>query len=1078
VDGDTNNFGDVFVKDLVVGTLTRVSVAENGAQGNNHSFEPIISGDGNYVVFRSYASNLVLGPDNNFEDIYRKNLSTGEIVRVNTSSSGQQGNNAIWYPTISYDGRYVSFPSTANNLVVGDTNNSWDVFVKDMVTGTTVRASTSSTGGQGDGISNYANISGDGRYVSFVSFATNLVPGDTNAKSDIFVKDLVTGQLTRVSTDSAGLQANDASTEAIIGASGVFVAFASTATNLIPNDTNGVADIFVKNIETGETTRAASQNTGVFIGTVSGSDQDAGASLSYSLSGPGADQFVMDPSSGQITLSPTAVMNYDLQPTYSLTATISDGQLSSTVPVTIHVTIGFNRPSDILLSPSSIEENAGDNVVVGNLSSIDPNTGDTFTYTLVEGLGSTDNAAFTIEGNQLRAVNSFDYETKNSYSIRVRSTDQSDLFKEKILTIRVIDVDEGFPLFGTVGNDVFVANYTGDGTTHAWAVTRNGVSVFNGTLPGMLMIDGLGGTDSLDVVGRGVDDSFQLEGGQIFVNSGKLRFPRIESIKVLGGLGNDAFVTVTPLTSGVAGTFDGGAGSDRFEAASASNVWNITGTDAGQLNSGFSFVATESLVGGAGDDQFVLTALGKTTGPILGGAGSDTLNLSAKTTAHTVNLQANSATSTGGIGGLEVVIGGSAAAIVDVLIGANSDTNWTINAADAGSLTSAATGAVQFRGFESLTGGTAIDNFAITNTGSLSKVLTGGTALGVVDTLDLSLRSAALDFRVDATISTIPGIIGSYVGLETITGNGVAGSKVTRVNNTTTAWAVNNLGQIVVNSVAYANVSTIVGGIGSDILTGPSLTSGVATWIVSSANGGTLSIPSVATIAFSGVDGLTGGTGDDAFEILPAGSLSGLLNGGTGTGVNSLSYAQWTTGVSVNLSVATAANSTAVAGVTSNIQIATGGSGNDTLRGAASKATVLVGLAGNDTLVGGSQRDLLIGGTGADLVQSANGDDLLVSGRTAWDTNREALRAIFTEWTSARTFDQRTSNIWGNGTGTRNNGTYFLNSNPADAITDTVFADADADSLTGGLNQDWFFASVNDLTDFVGTGTAPDRLDN
>jgi hypothetical protein len=1078
VDGDTNNFGDVFVKDLVVGTLTRVSVAENGTQGNNHSFEPIISGDGNYVVFRSYASNLVLGPDNNFEDIYRKNLSTGEIVRVNTSSSGQQGNNAIWYPTISYDGRYVSFPSTANNLVVGDTNNSWDVFVKDMVTGTTVRASTSSTGGQGDGISNYANISGDGRYVSFVSFATNLVPGDTNAKSDIFVKDLVTGQLTRVSTDSAGLQANDASTEAIIGASGVFVAFASTATNLIPNDTNGVADIFVKNIETGETTRAASQNTGVFIGTVSGSDQDAGASLSYSLSGPGADQFVMDPSSGQITLSPTAVMNYDLQPTYSLTATISDGQLSSTVPVTIHVTIGFNRPSDILLSPSSIEENAGDNVVVGNLSSIDPNTGDTFTYTLVEGLGSTDNAAFTIEGNQLRAVNSFDFETKNSYSIRVRSTDQSDLFKEKILTIRVIDVDEGFPLFGTVGNDVFVANYTGDGTTHSWAVTRNGVSVFNGTLPGMLMIDGLGGTDSLDVVGRGVDDSFQLEGGQIFVNSGKLRFPRIESIKVLGGLGNDALVTVTPLASGVAGTFDGGAGSDRFEAASASNVWNITGTDAGQLNSGFSFVATESLVGGAGDDQFVLSALGKTTGPILGGAGSDTLNLSAKTTAHTVNLQANSATSTGGIGGLEVVIGGSAAAIVDVLIGANSDTNWTINAADAGSLTSAATGTVQFRGFESLTGGTSVDNFVISSTGSVSKVLTGGTAAGVVDTLDLSSKTAALDFRVDATASTVPGIVGSYVGLETITGNGVAGSKVTRVNNTTTAWAVNNLGQIVVNTVAYANVSTIVGGIGSDTLTGPSLPSGVATWTVNSANGGTLSIPSVATIAFSGVDGLTGGTGDDAFEILPAGSLSGLLNGGTGTGFNSLSYAQWTTGVTVNLSVATAANSTAVAGVTSNIQMVTGGSGNDTLRGSASKAAVLVGLAGNDTLVGGSQRDLLIGGTGADLLQSANGDDLLVSGRTAYDTNREALKAIHSEWTSARTFAQRTSNIWGNGTGTRNNGAYFLNSNPADAITDTVFADTDADSLTGGLNQDWFFASVNDLTDFVGTGTAPDRLDS
>jgi Ca2+-binding RTX toxin-like protein len=289
---------------------------------------------------------------------------------------------------------------------------------------------------------------------------------------------------------------------------------------------------------------------------------------------------------------------------------------------------------------------------------------------------------------------------------------------------------------------------------------------------------------------------------------------------------------------------------------------------------------------------------------------------------------------------------------------------------------------------------------------------------------------------------------------------------------------VNTSGQVVVSNVTYRNVPGIAGGIGADTLTGPSLASGIATWTVNSANGGTLSIPSLATIAFSGIDGLTGGTGEDAFEILPTGSLSGSLNGGTGAGLNSLSYSQWIAGVTVNLAVATAANSTAIAGLSSNIQIVTGGSGNDTLRGAASKATVLIGLAGNDTLAGGSQRDLLIGGVGLDLLQSANGDDLLVSGRTSFDTNRDALKAIYNEWNSARTFSQRTANIWGNGTGVRNNGSYFFNSNLADAITDTVFADSDADSLTGGLNQDWFFASGNDLTDFVGAGTAPDRLDN
>jgi hypothetical protein len=105
-------------------------------------------------------------------------------------------------------------------------------------------------------------------------------------------------------------------------------------------------------------------------------------------------------------------------------------------------------------------------------------------------------------------------------------------------------------------------------------------------------------------------------------------------------------------------------------------------------------------------------------------------------------------------------------------------------------------------------------------------------------------------------------------------------------------------------------------------------------------------------------------------------------------------------------------------------------------------------------------------------------DDLLISGTTSFDTNQEALFRIYAEWISTRTFAQRTANIWGNGTGTRANGETFLNSSASDAITDTVFADSDVDTLTGGLNQDWFFASVNDLTDFTGMGPTPDRLDS
>jgi hypothetical protein len=590
-----------------------------------------------------------------------------------------------------------------------------------------------------------------------------------------------------------------------------------------------------------------------------------------------------------------------------------------------------------------------------------------------------------------------------------------------------------------------------------------------------LVINALAGADTLQVNGRAVDDLLTFDANRITVNNAPVLFSNTEIVKLLAGLGNDRMIFVTPAASGVSLSYDGGTGTDRIETPTGSNTWNVTGAGIGNVNAKLSFLGTETLVGGSGDDQFILANAGKVTGQILGGSGNDTLNLAAKTTAHTINLQSNTATSTGGIGSIESFIGGNTATVTDVLIGPNVATNWNIDGINAGSVSNATLGSVSFSGFESLTGGTAADSFVFTNAGNITKTLTGGTATGIIDTLDLFAKTAALDFRLDATASSVPNSVGSYVGFETITGNSVAGSKVTRVNNTTTRWTVNTLGQIVVSNVTYRNVPGIAGGIGVDTLTGPALSgTDISTWTLDSAGGGILAIPG-ATITFSDMNNLTGGTGADAFAILPAGSLSGAINGGTGTGLNSLSYAQWTSNVSVNLAVTTVANATAIAGLTSNIQMVTGGAGNDSLRGQAAKSTILVGLAGSDTLVGGSQRDLLFGGLGLDNISGVGGDDLIVSGTTSYDTNRTALFGIYAEWISTRTFAIRTANIWGNGSGTRNNGLYFLNNDPSDAITDTVFADADLDSLMGGLNQDWFFSSASESLDFVGTGATPDR---
>src|SRR5439155_580577 len=140
---------------------------------------------------------------------------------------------------------FVAFTSSSTNLVPGDTNVAWDVFVHDRLTGTTERVSVDSAGTQGNGASFEASISADGRFVAFASFATNLMPGDTNGASPVFVHAPLTATPQRQSLHSAGAQGDDFTLAPSIRAAGRFVAFTSSATNLVPGDTNGTSDVFV-----------------------------------------------------------------------------------------------------------------------------------------------------------------------------------------------------------------------------------------------------------------------------------------------------------------------------------------------------------------------------------------------------------------------------------------------------------------------------------------------------------------------------------------------------------------------------------------------------------------------------------------------------------------------------------------------------------------------------------------------------------------------------------------------------------------------------------------------------------------
>ena len=266
VSGDTNNYQDVFAHDLQTGETTRVSVSSSGEQGNGDScyhFPCIsLSADGRYLAFKSYASNLVSGDTNGWEDIFVHDRQTGETTRVSVSSSGEQGNFYSFYPSISTDGRYVAFASAASNLVSGDTNGREDIFVHDRQTGETTSVSVSSSGEQGNWESFYPSISADGRYVAFDSYSDNLVSGDTNGDEDIFVHDRQTGETTRASVSSMGEQANNASIRSSISFDGRYVSFESLATNLVSGDTNGFWDIFVHDRQTGETTRVSVSSSG------------------------------------------------------------------------------------------------------------------------------------------------------------------------------------------------------------------------------------------------------------------------------------------------------------------------------------------------------------------------------------------------------------------------------------------------------------------------------------------------------------------------------------------------------------------------------------------------------------------------------------------------------------------------------------------------------------------------------------------------------------------------------------------------------------------------------------------------
>ena len=255
VPGDTNATFDIFLWDRDTRSTTRVSVATAGTQANNGSSDPSISGDGRWVTYRSGASNLVAGDTNDTSDVFLWDRDTGATSRISVATDGTQADGWSDAPAISGDGRWIVFRSAASNLVADDTNGTSDVFLWDRDTGTTSRVSVATDGTQADGWSDLPAISADGRWVSYRSGASNLVADDTNAADDVFLWGRDGGTTSRVSVASDGSQANGRSDAPAISGDGSWIAYQSYASNLVPGDSNAASDVFLWGREGGTTSR-------------------------------------------------------------------------------------------------------------------------------------------------------------------------------------------------------------------------------------------------------------------------------------------------------------------------------------------------------------------------------------------------------------------------------------------------------------------------------------------------------------------------------------------------------------------------------------------------------------------------------------------------------------------------------------------------------------------------------------------------------------------------------------------------------------------------------------------------------
>ena len=715
VSGDSNAVLDVFMRDTQTGITTRVSTLSDGSQANGASQNVDVTGNGAFIGFQSTATNLVASDSNGFSDVFVKNLSTGAVTRVSVADDESQANGNSLVARLSDDGNRVSFVSTASNLTANDTNGAvTDIFVRDIAAGTTVLASVAIGGGSGDAGSSGASISGNGRYVVFQSDATNLVAGDTNGATDIFVRDLQTNTTTRVSTATDGSQSNELSGQAVISADGRYVVFFSLASNLVQGDTNGLRDIFLKDMVTGNVTRlsvamdgtelndlsntpsisadghyvtfqtqatdtgvgAEGNGTGFDVFQVSlvagaGADRMIGSDGNDAIDGLAGDDILLG-GFGNDVLTGGAGADQISGAAGTDTADYSASAAGVTVDLGLGNGVGGDAQGDTLTGIENLTGSAQADHLYGD-ASVNVLTGGDGDDTLRGGAG----------GDVLNGGNGSDYANYQGSTAGV-----------------VVNLLAGTASGGDAAGDTLTSIENLYGSSQDDQLTGNNArNIIGGEL----------GNDT--IVGNGGDDALSGEGGNDDLSGGD------GADRLVGGAGVD--------------TIHGGNDNDSVDAGSENDqVFGEAGNDVLYGGTG-----ADSLDGGDGNDTLEGAA---GADALIGGTGIDTASYASSAAGVTVNLATGSASGGDAAGdtfsSIEQVIGSGFA---DTLTGdANANTLWGMGGDDV---------LVGGGGADLLKGGPGNDSFVYT---ALSDSTVSGAGKDVItdfstgDHIDLSLIDA------------------------------------------------------------------------------------------------------------------------------------------------------------------------------------------------------------------------------------------------------------------------------------------------------------------------------------------------